>query len=250
MPWKLERPDVGSLTRGVEAPETGADAKWAGPLSFRKDAPMSGIEHTSRRPSLRRLLIGLVALLVPFAGAATAQAADTAARCEGRVIEQPFTAWEDPADYFLAPDGDFSAGAAGWDLAGAEVVDDNEPWFVHGGDAAAAVWMESGASATSPSICVGQDDPTMRFFARSVGDAAGTLSVEVLYADETGESQALTIGTIGADGADGAAEWIPVAPLLITANTYEMSVAFRFTAQGTGSTWLIDDVFVDPYRKG
>jgi hypothetical protein len=207
---------------------------------------MSGTMHTSRRPSLRRLLIGFAVLVAPFAGAATAQA-DEAARCEGRVIEQPFTAWDDPADYFLAPDGDFSAGAAGWDLAGAEVVDDNEPWYVHGGDRVAAVRMESGASATSPTICVGQDDPTMRFFARSTGDAAGTLAVEVLYTDEEGAPQALMIGTIAADGAT---DWTPVTPLPITANIYEMSVAFRFTAQGTGSTWLIDDVYVDPYRKG
>lgn len=208
---------------------------------------MSGMTHTARRPSLRRLLIGFAIVVAPFAGVATAQAADDAARCEGRVIEQPFTAWEDPADYFLAPDGDFSAGAAGWDLAGAEVVDDNEPWHVHGGDAVAAVRIESGASATSPTICVGQDDPTMRFFARSAGDPSGTLDVEVLYTDEAGTAQALTIGTITADSA---AEWTPVAPLPITANAYEMSVAFRFTARGTDSTWLIDDVYVDPYRKG
>jgi hypothetical protein len=207
---------------------------------------MSGIAHTS---SLRRLLLGFVVLLVPFAGAATAQASadDAVRRCEGRVIEQPFTAWEDPADYFLAPDGDFSGGASGWDLAGAEVVDDNEPWLVHGDGTAAAVRMESGASATSPPICVGQDDPTMRFFARSAGDPTGTLSVEVLYTDETGEPQALTIGTISAESAS---VWTPVTPLPITANNYEMSVAFRFTAQGTDSTWLIDDVYVDPYRKG
>ena len=41
---------------------------------------------------------------------------------------------DDLADYFLAPDGDFSAGGAGWDLAGATVVDENEPWNVHGGE--------------------------------------------------------------------------------------------------------------------
>jgi hypothetical protein len=207
---------------------------------------MSGIAHTS---SFRRLLVGFVVLVAPLAGAATAQASgdDTVRRCEGRVIEQPFTAWEDTADYFLAPDGDFSGAGAGWDLAGAEVVADNEPWSVHGGDTAAAARMESGASATSPPICVGQDDPTMRFFARSVGDTAGTLSVDVLYTDETGTPQELTIGTITADSAE---EWTPVTPLPITANDYEMSVAFRFTAEGTDSTWLIDDVYVDPYRKG
>jgi hypothetical protein len=196
---------------------------------------------------VRRLLIAFSVLLVPLAGAATAQAAEEINRCEGRVIEQPFTPWEDTLDYFLAPDGDFSAGGLGWDLAGAEIVADNEPWFVHGGDTPAAVRMESGASATSPTICVGEDDPTMRFFARSVGDPTGTLDVEVLYTDADGIPQALTIGTITGDSA---AEWTPVAPLAITANTYEMTVSFRFTAQGTGSTWLVDDVYIDPYRKG
>jgi len=194
----------------------------------------------------RRLFIGAAVLLAPLAAAATAQAGDVA-RCEGRVIEQPFTAWEDPADYFLAPDGDFSGGGAGWDLAGATLVEDNEPWNVHGSESAAAVRIESGASATSPLICVGLDDPTMRFFARSTGDTPGTLDVEVLYTDGDGVEQALTIGTIAGDGT---LEWTPVTPLAIVANTYEMTVAFRFTAYGEGSSWLIDDVYVDPYRKG
>jgi hypothetical protein len=195
--------------------------------------------------SLRRLLIASVALL-PLLGAATARA-DEASRCTGRVIEQPFTAWNDPADYFLAPDGDFSGGGSGWDLAGAEVVADNEPFWVHGGDTPAAVRVADGASLTSPPICVGVDDPTMRFFARSAGGPSGTLDVDVLYTDADGMPRELTIGTVVADEA---AEWTPVAPLPITANTYEMSVAFRFTARGPGSEWLVDDVYVDPYRKG
>jgi hypothetical protein len=207
---------------------------------------MSGTTHTFRRPSLRRLLIGFSVLLAPFAGAAAARA-DEGARCEGRVIEQPFVAWDDTADYFLAPDGDFTEGALRWERAGAEVVAENEPWYVHGGETPAAVRLESGASATSPTICVAEGDPTMRFFARSVGDAAGTLDVEVLYTDAEGTPQALTIGTVTADSA---AEWTPVSPLPITANVYEMTVSFRFTAQGTDSTWLVDDVYVDPYRKG
>jgi hypothetical protein len=204
---------------------------------------MSGMTHT---PLFRRLLLGIAVLLVPLAGAATAQAQDVA-RCEGRVIEQPFTAWDDTLDYFLAPDGDFSAGAAGWELAGATVVEENEPWNVHGSETAAAVQIESGSSATSPWICVGLDDPTMRFFAHSTGDAAGTLDVEVLYSDGDGNEQALTIGTITGDSA---VEWTPVTPLPITANTYEMTVAFRFTPHGSDSSWLIDDVYIDPYRKG
>ena len=204
------------------------------------------MSRMTRTTWFRRLFIGVTVLLAPLAGAAAAQA-DDVARCQGRVIEQPFTAWEDPADYFLAPDGDFSGGGAGWDLAGATLVEDNEPWNVHGSETSAAVRLESGASATSPLICVGLDDPTMRFFARSTGDMPGTLDVEVLYSDGDGNEQALTIGTIAGDGV---LEWTPVTPLAIVANTYEMTVAFRFTAYGEGSSWLIDDVYVDPYRKG
>ena len=29
-----------------------------------------------------------------------------------------------------------------------------------------------------------------------------------------------------------------------------MTVAFRFTPHGSDSSWLIDDVYIDPYRKG
>ena len=195
---------------------------------------------------MNRPTLMLSVMLLSLVVTASASAQDSA-RCEGRVIEQPFAAFGDPLDYFLAPDGDFSEGASGWELEGAEVVAENEPYYVHGGDTAAAVRLESGASATSPTICVAEDDPTMRFFARSTGDPTGTLGVEVLYTDAFGEPQSLTIGTVAGEVTG---EWTAVLPMAIVANVYEMTVAFRFTAQGTDSTWLIDDVYVDPYRKG
>jgi hypothetical protein len=190
---------------------------------------------------MRRPLIALVALLLPLFAAEGARADGVAGRCEGRVIEQPFAAFDDLADYFLAPDGDFSSGATTWDLGGAEVVEDNEPWNVAGSVAPAALRLTPGASATSPTICVAESDPTMRFFARGTG---GELQVDVMYTDEFGEPQSVAIGTLEADG-----EWAPAPPLPITVNTYEMTVAFRFTAVGEGD-WTIDDVYVDPYRKG
>jgi hypothetical protein len=190
---------------------------------------------------MRRPLIALAVLLLPLFAADAARADETAGRCEGRVIEQPFAGFDDPADYFLAPDGDFSSGATGWDLGGAEVVGDNEPWNVHASEVAAGLAVGAGESATSPTICVAETDPTMRFFARGSG---GELQVDVLYTNELGEPQSLTIGTLEADG-----EWSPTPALPITANTYEMAVAFRFTAVGEGD-WTIDDVYVDPYRKG
>jgi hypothetical protein len=189
---------------------------------------------------MRRSLIALSMLLVPLFAADAARAEETsAARCEGRVIEQPFAPWDDVADYFLAPDGDFSGGAAGWALDGAEVVADNEPWWVHGPDVEAAVSLPAGGSATSPMICVAEDDPTMRFFARGSGE----LQVEVVYTDGDGVEQSLPIGTVA-----GTSEWAPSDALPITVNTYEMTVAFRFTA--VSGDWAIDDVYIDPYKKG
>jgi hypothetical protein len=191
---------------------------------------------------MRRPLIALAVLLLPLFAAEAARADETAGRCEARVIEQPFAAFDDAADYFLAPDGDLSAGGAGWDLGSAEVVGENEPWNVHGSAFDAALRIGAGASAATPTICVADTDPTMRFFAR--GDGGGALQVDVLYTDELGEPQSLTIGTLEGDG-----EWAPSPALPITANTYEMAVAFRFTALGDGD-WTVDDVYIDPYRKG
>jgi hypothetical protein len=196
---------------------------------------------------IRRLLIASVALLLPFAASATAQADEVAARCAGRVIEQPFAQFGDLADYFLAPDGDLSAGGSGWTFEGAQIVPENEPWWVHGGETPASVWLDSGASASSPPICVTLDDPTMRFFARSTGGPTGALAVDVLYTDTDGAPQELRIGTVNADEAE---DWTAVAPLAIVANTTEMDVQFRFTALGAGSEWMVDDVYVDPYKKG
>lgn len=192
----------------------------------------------------RRPLAALVALLVPFVAAASARA-DDVDRCPDRVIEQPFVPWNDPFHYFLAPDGDFSAGGAGWTLQGAEVVDENEPYWVHGGDTAASLRLASGAAATSPWICVGLLDPTLRFFARSTGDS-GELVVTVRLRTLLGLELALPIGTVDARSAG---EWVPVPAMLMAVNALPGRVALRFEARGEAE-WLVDDVYVDPYRKG
>ena len=79
----------------------------------------------------------------------------------------------------------------------------------------------------------------MRFFARG----SGALQVDVVYTDGEGVEQALPIGTV-----EGDTDWAPSGALPITVNTYEMTVAFRFTA--LDGDWTIDDVYVDPYKKG
>jgi hypothetical protein len=202
---------------------------------YPKDGPMAGTTHIY----LRHLLTACTVIL-GFLLAAPIARAD----CDGQAFEQPFTQWSDYAQYTLVGDGDLTAGGAGWDLDGADLVDDNEPWYVHGGDTPRALRLRAGDSATTPPICVSLAHPTMRFFLRNRGGLLGTLTVEVI----TSSGLALPVGII--PGLLGDDDWNPSAPLLVVGNLLDDEVSFRFTAGGIGGSYVIDDVYVDPYKKG
>ena len=193
----------------------------------------------SLRRNARSLLMGCTVMLASLVLAPAALAA-----CPGQVLEQPFEPWGDSAHYTLLPDGDLTAGGAGWQLDGAEVVDDNEPWNVHGSSAPAALRLSTGDSATTPPVCVSLQHPTMRFFVRDAGGILGALTVEVVL----GNGVALPIGVL--TGLLEGSQWSPSPILPIVANLFDDEVRFRFTATGLGSAWVIDDVYVDPYKKG
>ena len=162
-------------------------------------------------------------------------AAAPAYACEGQELEQPFTQWGDTAHYTLVGDGDLSGGGAGWDLDGADVVADNEPWNVHGSDTEAAVRLRAGDRATTPPLCVSPLHPTMRFFVRG----SGLLQVDVI----TGDGLTLPIGVVLGDG-----EWAPSPSLPVVANLLDDEASFRF--KPILGAFTIDDVYVDPYKKG
>lgn len=196
---------------------------------------MAGSMHIS----LRHLLTAC-AVILGFLLAAPVARAD----CEGQVLEQPFALWGDFARYTLVGDGDLTGGAAGWDLDGADLVADNEPWYVHGGDTPRALRLRAGDSATTPPICVSLAHPTVRFFLRNRGGLLGTLTVEVITSNGLTLPVGLIPGLLGDDA------WSPSAPLLVVGNLIDDEVSFRFTAGGIGGSYVIDDVYVDPYKKG
>jgi hypothetical protein len=101
-------------------------------------------------------------------------------------------------------------------------------------------------------MCVGIEHPTLRVFAHRVrGPLTSALRVDVLFEDSTGALRTLTIGGMGGPGAS---LWQLSAPMAVTANLLPLlpdnhtPVAFRFTA--LGGDWQIDDLYVDPFRKG
>lgn len=202
---------------------------------------------------IRNLALGVGALVAGLAVAApSAQAGllvNTAPDCDAQSLSKPFLPWLDPANYTLAPGGDFESDT--WELrGGAAVVSGNSSHYVGSSSDSHSLSLPRGSSATSPTICVGLEHPTLRFFAKNSGSLLSTLRVAVKFEDATGNVQSLPIGVFAAGGS-----WQPTLPTLVVANLLPLlpgertPVAFEFTPLGLGGNWRIDDVYVDPWRR-
>ena len=206
------------------------------------------------RRTTRRLLATTLALAGLCALAPVARAAPPAElTCPPVLLEQPFLRFGDPNQYTLLPVGDFEDQATGWTLDRARVELGNEPFYVRSPRDKRSLRIAPGSSVVSTTTCAGVTEPTLRFFARSSGSTSlldGGLRVDVLYADAFGRAQSLQIATVAP-----MPEWAPSAPIAVLANLLtvlpdaQAPIEFRFTAL-TGSTWHIDDVYLDPQKRG
>lgn len=204
----------------------------------------------------RRILFALVIVSVGLA-AAGADAASGAPQQSsllgcGGTTEKPFTRWGDYANYTLVPNGGLEQGSQGWRLSGgARVVPGNESFQVRSASDRYSLLLPPGSSATTPATCAALLDPTLRYFSKR--DAGGgSLKVEVLYRGLLGFTYAheLLLG-----GAGTSSEWAPSSPSLFLANITGLlalngttaQVSFRFSPR-SGSTFRIDDVYVDPLK--
>jgi hypothetical protein len=202
--------------------------------------------------SLCAIVGALACLALTAASASSAGPLDRVLTPCADPVSHPFQAWSDGAGYALAPNGSFENGAGGWTLTGeAALTSGNEPFQVRGANDATSLSLPAGSSALSSPACVGTLSPTLRFFARNAGSPASTLRVDAVYTDALGLHWSVPIATVSAS-----ADWAPTRAYLILANVTALplltngsaQVSFRFTAQGTGGDWQIDDVFIDPYK--
>jgi hypothetical protein len=167
--------------------------------------------------------------------------------CTPKPTSQPFAPWGDRAQYNLAPGGSFEAGTQSWSLSGkASTVSGNEPWKVAGAGHTRSLRLPPGASATSPTVCVGLEHPSIRFFAKNDRALLSTLSVEVITETSLGLTAAVPIGVVLPSG-----KWKPSPKFLVVANLLPLlpgeytPVRFRVTSVGLGN-WWVDDFYVDP----
>lgn len=204
---------------------------------------------------LRHLFVCVLAAACVGAVGASASSAGVLAPvlvpCTGQILSKPFLPWLDPGNYELAANGGFESVGA-WTLTGdAKIVAGNESFNVGGAGGSKSLSLPSGSSATSTPICVGTLSPTLRLFETNAGSALSTLKIEVIYRDAFGLPRTTQVALLSAG-----AVWKPTPPILFLANVTALplltngstKVAFRFTPQGSGGLWRIDDVYVDPYK--
>jgi hypothetical protein len=171
----------------------------------------------------------------------------TATDCNDGALTQPFARYGDRASYESV--GTFEDGTAGWTLAGgAKIVAGNES--AHVGDAgdAYSLSLPSGSSATTPEVCVGLDEPTLRFFTRKNSGLLSTMAVTVHVQTSLGIWVELPIGV------DLGGSWHPSLPMLVVANLLPLlppdRTAVKFTFRPLlGGNWQVDDVYVDPIAR-
>ncbi len=199
-------------------------------------------------------LLPIATALMVTAGSAHASGLTVnAANCPTVQDSQAFLAWGDPSEYFLAPDGNFANSGASWTLTGGAGAIAGGDGYSLGANPVStrSLALPNGSSATTPSICVGINSPTVRFVAQNTGAPTSTLEVSATVDTTTGLNVTLPIGDISAAGT-----WSPTLPLPVVANLLpllpgnETPITFTFTPQGQGGHWQIDDLFVDPWTRG
>ena len=203
----------------------------------------------------KRFSIASLIAVVVLVSAATVGVSSAAARgsllglggmCSGST-SQPFTPWGDFASYYLAPNGGLESGSNGWSLnGGAAVGVGNEPFLNTGSH---SLNLPSGSSATSPVTCIGTNSPTIRMFVEDAGGTDSGLRIRVYW---YGLLNMLLGSTEYATFAPGV-DWAPsntvptvvgIAGLVpILGST---SARVQFTPLGAGSSWTVDDLYVDP----
>jgi hypothetical protein len=204
---------------------------------------------------VRATLVAVVSLVLVVVTGPVAQAnllSILPGSCGNQVDSHPFARWGDNNSYTLVTGGAFEAGGLPWALSsGANVAGGNESYYVNASSDHNSLSLPSGSSATSLPVCTSIYHPTLRLFVKNTGSASSRLRVEALYPGLLGGVQVARLGDLG-----GTSTWQPspelqlgATNLLATLSLQRTAMAYRFTPQGTGGQWRIDDVYLDPRMR-
>ncbi|MBO9534127.1 MAG: hypothetical protein J7513_14245 [Solirubrobacteraceae bacterium] len=162
--------------------------------------------------------------------------------CNEPKVFKPFKAFGDTADYSFAPGGTFESGTAGWSLSGASVVSGNDTSGVYGGSK--SLRIADGGRVVSPWFCVSEDHPTFRYTTKG-GEVEMEIDYIIIGDDDVDDS--LTGETNG--GSSWAPSQIHGLANEIPAHKLAKGVLARLIWEAEDDI-VIDNVLVDPYRRG
>jgi hypothetical protein len=190
------------------------------------------------------VLVGMAAAVALGFGATSAKASLVfGGSCPGAT--QAFKQFGDARYYSFGTNGGMESGTTGWTVSsGASVVRGNESFFVHSASDSKSLSLTRGASALTPSMCMGTTSTVVRFFVK--GDA--NIRVDVVERNLLG----LVVGILNATTVDGTSAWQP-SPAVLNLDSLQgllgvSSVQLRFTAMDGSAS--VDDVYVDPWSSG
>jgi hypothetical protein len=224
------------------------------------DGRSSLLEARSRRVGTRRFArrwgqvpaaLVLVVASLCAGGVPKAFAFGSTLPCTSRETSAAFSRWLDPAQYFLASNGDFEQGSNAWDLSdGAVVGTGNESYQVAGPTDSHSLQLSTGATAESRTACITMGEPTVRLFVKAPRVLGAALRIDATVRNPTTgltlQTTYLVLGGLAPSG------WAPT-PEIVIANllggVLPQDLTLRFTALGAPATWGIDDVYVDPYKQ-
>jgi hypothetical protein len=163
---------------------------------------------------------------------------------------QVFAPWSDYRSYYLAPNGGLENGTTGWTLSGgASIASGNQPFFRSGTHSLA---LPSGSRALSPTTCIGPYALSLRMFGSDAKGTDGGVHVRVLW---YGLLNQLLGATDYATFKPGGG-WAPTSSVnssggfnLLLPLLGSTSARIELTPLGGGSSWRIDDVYVDPWAS-
>jgi hypothetical protein len=194
-----------------------------------------------------RLFFGITGVLTVLAGFALPTDAGLlgtgrASYCDPNVT-QIFKPFGDHANYMLTPGGSFESGTPGWRLErGARIVSGNESYYLNSKSDTRSLYMPSGSSAITPTMCFKTGDWHMRF----VGKGEGRVRVTIMVPSLLGLLSILDGGTVRPGETW---EPSPKVSLLLTnigGLLTTRAIALKFTA--TNGSSQIDDVYLDPFK--
>ncbi len=230
------------------------------------------------------MVVALATILSAGAGAAQAFTG-VAVPCTERSTTQVFAAWGDTNDYFPMTGGTFES-AASWflsDLKLAKLPPKDPGWKLGLGNALVvartrdlptSAFVPSGAPpvgvpgyrsgnamqvrttdlTTSSTVCIRPNEPSVRFFYRDSGIAGSHLEVtvyQIVHADHPvlNGPGVLQTNTLRIPAVPGPPTW-RLSPVVQTSATYSRATAdLLVTFRGFGGDFLVDNLYVDPFRS-